>query len=181
MAKPDGRIIRSLRRKRGLRQSDLARIAGVSDKTIKRLEGGLTEPLPDTVAAVAGALKVATEALFQRMPTEPEPPAEDFGRVRSSFVGRRAQLSLLSERLAEARAGRAQVVWVAGEPGAGKSALMDELILRARASGFGVVKEGCYESPGAPSFWCWEQIFGALTEGMSFSDLERIVGKRRRI
>ncbi len=178
VAKPDGKIIRSLRRKRGLRQSDLARIAGVSDKTVKRLESGLTdEPLPDTVAAIAGALKVPTEALFERMPSEPEQPAEDFGRVRSSFVGRRAQLTLLSERLAEARAGRAQVVWVAGEPGAGKSALMDQLMRRARASGFGVVMGRCYESPGAPPFWPWQQVFNELTEGLSSAELQRIVGE----
>jgi transcriptional regulator with XRE-family HTH domain len=176
VARPDGRIIRKLRLKQGLRQLDLARKAGLAEKTIKRIEAGQTaQPNPDTVAYIAKVLNVAPEELFPRElsdAVEPGVPAGDSG-----FVGRDAQLALLWERLTEAKRGRAQVVWVAGEPGAGKSALMDELIRRARAAGFGVVKGSCYESPGAPSFLPWQQVFGVLAEDMSTAALRRIAGE----
>ena len=40
------------------------------------------------------------------------------------FVGRKDELQLLQELAGEARAGRAGAVWVAGDPGIGKSALI---------------------------------------------------------
>jgi DNA-binding winged helix-turn-helix (wHTH) protein/predicted ATPase len=47
-------------------------------------------------------------------------------RGRSLFVGRDHEIYVLQERLARARAGTGQVVCITGEPGIGKSRLLDE-------------------------------------------------------
>jgi DNA-binding SARP family transcriptional activator len=50
--------------------------------------------------------------------------------ARSPFVGREAELALLTERHLRAASGRGQVVLVTGEPGIGKSRLVGELVAR---------------------------------------------------
>ena len=52
-------------------------------------------------------------------------------RVADRFVGRDAELDLLRHYLDQAIAGERQVVFVAGEPGVGKSALVSEFLARA--------------------------------------------------
>jgi class 3 adenylate cyclase/tetratricopeptide (TPR) repeat protein len=51
---------------------------------------------------------------------------EGAGKRLSPFVGRNTELSLLRDRFAEAAQGRGQVVFLAGEPGMGKSRLLLE-------------------------------------------------------
>ena len=46
----------------------------------------------------------------------------------AGFVGRRAELLILNERLDAARAGRPQVVFVEAEAGAGKSTLLSQFV-----------------------------------------------------
>jgi DNA-binding CsgD family transcriptional regulator len=46
----------------------------------------------------------------------------------SGFVGRQSELAVLAERLAAAETGRPQVVYVEGEAGAGKSALLSQFL-----------------------------------------------------
>jgi DNA-binding SARP family transcriptional activator len=64
--------------------------------------------------------------------------------ARSPFVGREAELALLTERHRRAASGRGQVVLVTGEPGIGKSRLVDELIARLPA----------HEAKGTTTFRC---------------------------
>jgi class 3 adenylate cyclase/DNA-binding winged helix-turn-helix (wHTH) protein/tetratricopeptide (TPR) repeat protein len=47
-------------------------------------------------------------------------------RARSPFVGRALEMTLLRERLAQVEDGRGQAVGIAGEPGIGKSRLLEE-------------------------------------------------------
>jgi len=57
-----GAALRAARVRRGLRQRDLARLAGVSDATVSRLERGHLEGLAiGTVRAVAGKLDIGIE------------------------------------------------------------------------------------------------------------------------
>ena len=53
-------------------------------------------------------------------------------RPRPPLLGRAGELSMLTGAWARAHAGRGQVILVEGEPGEGKSRLMDELVARAR-------------------------------------------------
>jgi hypothetical protein len=58
--------------------------------------------------------------------------ARDFEHGLTSFVGREAELGLLSERFDQARTGHGQLVSIVGEPGIGKFRLLREFRRRVR-------------------------------------------------
>jgi TolB-like protein len=65
MPRPDGRFIRDLRRRKGMSIDQLARRAGVAEKTIRLVERDKTDnPHPETIASLAGALGLQPEELF---------------------------------------------------------------------------------------------------------------------
>ena len=71
--------------------------------------------------------------------------------ARSPFVGREAELALLTERHRRAASGRGQVVLVTGEPGIGKSRLVDELVARLPTpEAGGTTTFRCSPDPKAP-------------------------------
>ena len=70
-------------------------------------------------------------------------------RTRVPFVGRADALAVLSEALADVRAGRGRIVAVAGDAGIGKSRLIDELRAQWSASGGGSWAEARGQSYGA--------------------------------
>src|SRR3954451_13791683 len=73
------------------------------------------------------------------------------------FVGRARELAELQEALGEAGAGRGGLVVVTGEPGIGKTRLLQELSERARGD-FAVLSGRCWEEGGAPAYWPWIQV-----------------------
>lgn len=117
-----GERIRELRYLRGLTQAQLAHRAGVGEKTLKRLEGGHTDvPRPETLAALAGALGVATDALVSISDESGPPPAlHQLPRPPQNFTARRVELALLESHIVERGA---QVVSVHGMGGVGKTAI----------------------------------------------------------
>jgi DNA-binding CsgD family transcriptional regulator len=72
--------------------------------------------------------------------------------VRSPFVGRQRELTMLVECLAAAQAGETRIVLIAGEPGIGKSRLLRELGERARDIGWEVLEGRAYEAEGMPPY-----------------------------
>src|SRR5450631_2063881 len=64
------------------------------------------------------------------------------------FVGRERELQALDERLDEALATGGKVVLVSGEPGVGKTRLVEELSRRAEARGFVVAWGRSWEEEG---------------------------------
>ena len=66
--------------------------------------------------------------------------------------------------LASARAGRGRVALVGGEPGVGKTRLVEEIANEAAERGATVVWGRCYDGRGAPAFWPWVQIVGDLLD-----------------
>lgn len=78
LTKPIGSTIRILRRRKGVTLDQLARRAGVSEKTLRLLEREQTDtPHPETISAIAGALGVSPESLFEPLVTsEALPPNE---------------------------------------------------------------------------------------------------------
>ncbi|MEU9516688.1 BTAD domain-containing putative transcriptional regulator [Micromonospora sp. NPDC048169] len=81
----------------------------------------LAEPTPAAAAAPAASAAVAAPAV---------PP-------RGALVGRDGDLALLAGLLG---AGRSAIVWIEGEPGIGKSALLDAALDEARARGHRVAR-----------------------------------------
>ncbi|GLW91208.1 ATP-binding protein [Actinokineospora globicatena] len=89
----------------------------------------------------------------------------------NGFFGRAAELRLLAELLADAARGRPATVVLDGEPGTGKTRLVQEFARTARASGAFVLAGGCLELAG-------EGIpYGPLTEALR--SLVRTEGAQR--
>jgi tetratricopeptide (TPR) repeat protein len=74
------------------------------------------------------------------------------------FVGRLRELAVLRTRLAAARHGQGGVVLLIGEPGIGKTRMLDEIAREGRADGVETLVGRCYEGAGAPVFWPWLQV-----------------------
>ncbi|HYY88407.1 MAG TPA: AAA family ATPase, partial [Chloroflexota bacterium] len=64
----------------------------------------------------------------------------DEPNVRPEIVGRDAEVSALAALVSEAATGQGGAVWIEGEPGIGKSALVEVVGHHARASGFTVLR-----------------------------------------
>jgi len=64
------------------------------------------------------------------------------------FVGRAAELGRLDDALRRAEAGEGAAVIVGGEAGVGKTRLVEEMVVRARAGGHAVLRGGCVELEG---------------------------------
>ncbi|HEX6597608.1 MAG TPA: BTAD domain-containing putative transcriptional regulator, partial [Acidimicrobiales bacterium] len=84
-----------------------------------------------------------------------EPVNEDSG---SKLVGRAPERRRLQAALDRARAGHGRLVLVAGEPGVGKTRLVEALSDDARHAGAAVCWGRCHPGESAPPFWPWTQV-----------------------
>jgi DNA-binding CsgD family transcriptional regulator len=99
--------------------------------------------------------------------------------VEQVFVGRDAELTTISERLAAAAEGHAGVVWIEGDAGFGKTALVRR-ILRTLPDDFVVISAEADEIAREQSFGVLSQL-GVDGSGGSFAaglDLLRLTGER---
>ncbi len=81
-----------------------------------------------------------------------------------AFVGRDRELAELVAGLEDAIGGRGRLFLITGEPGIGKTWLVEHLAALATAQGISVYWGRCWEGGGAPPFWPWGQVIGALAE-----------------
>jgi DNA-binding SARP family transcriptional activator len=109
-------------------------------------------------AGAGGAPGVAEPAPARARATAAGPP----------LVGRDAELGQLLVTLTEARSGP-RVVLVEGEPGIGKTRLVEEMAAEAGAQGATVLWGRAFEGTAAPAFWPWlpplRSLVGQLPEG----------------
>jgi tetratricopeptide (TPR) repeat protein len=77
------------------------------------------------------------------------------------FVGRLRELGELSAVLAESAARRGGLIMVTGEPGIGKTRLMEEFASLLADQGWRVLTGRCWEHGGAPAYWPWIQVVRA--------------------
>jgi hypothetical protein len=106
----------------------------------------------------------------------PEPAPGTPGSKAEPFVGRTEELAQLRTALTEARAGRGQVVLLAGEPGIGKSRTAHEIAAEARTTGFEVLCGRSWEEEGAPAFWPWVQALRTWLERLDEAALRTMCG-----
>jgi DNA-binding SARP family transcriptional activator len=92
------------------------------------------------------------------------------------FVGRDEELAQFRGALEDARAGRGNVLLLVGEPGIGKSRMIQEFGAEARAVGFDVLCGRAWEEQGAPPFWPWVQALRAWVERLEPSILRTACG-----
>jgi DNA-binding SARP family transcriptional activator len=144
-----------------------------STRSLLDAELGL-DPGPELQALERAILNQAPE--LERPVQRRTQPASHRPERRGAFVGRTAELDELSEGLADAVTGRGRLFLLSGEPGIGKSRLMDELAAGARGSGVRVVVGRCWEGGGAPAFWPWAQALRGLVRETGAPELREQLG-----
>ncbi len=86
------------------------------------------------------------------------PPAHD------GFVGREPELGVLTAALEHAAGGRGAIAIVGGEPGVGKTSLVERVAAQASSRGFTVTQGQAEEGDGAPPFWPWIGVIRGLVD-----------------
>ncbi|GAA4396756.1 hypothetical protein GCM10023168_01010 [Fodinibacter luteus] len=79
-----------------------------------------------------------------------------------AMVGREAERSVLAEVLAAAAAGTPGAVLVVGDPGTGKTRLVDDALSTATAGGLVAAVGRCSQDDGAPPLWPWYALLDGL-------------------
>jgi transcriptional regulator with XRE-family HTH domain/tetratricopeptide (TPR) repeat protein len=168
-----GALLRRYRLTAGLTQELLAERAGVSARAISDLERGTRRaPRADTLALLATALNLAApargalEAAARPLdhPSALTRPARPRGLLLP-LVGRAHELALLTRHLAAspevpAPEATAPLLLLTGEPGIGKSRLLEEAVRRAADYGLRVLQGGCQRRGGQASY---SPVLEALT------------------
>ena len=120
MASQFSALLRQFRRQKGLTQEDLARLGGLSDRTIRRLETGESaNPQLDTVRLISDALGLDPDERADLLAVADgqvvsEPPSATSATSAPSLNGHRPE-SAVERRLAEAADGLAYAVRVRWE------------------------------------------------------------------
>jgi class 3 adenylate cyclase len=90
---------------------------------------------------------------------------------RLPFVGRQGELARLVGLLGEAAAGHGGLVFVAGEPGIGKTRLTEELAEAATGDGFSILWGHCLDGDWAPPYAPFAEVVDALTAAVEAEEL----------
>src|SRR5690349_9171452 len=93
--------------------------------------------------------------------------------VRGPIVGRSAELAQLGDALDDARSGRGGIALLVGEPGIGKSRLVEEV---AQTAGVDVAWGRAWEAGGAPPYWPWTQALRAIGGAATSVHVARLRG-----
>ncbi|WP_218136314.1 BTAD domain-containing putative transcriptional regulator [Nonomuraea jiangxiensis] len=87
-------------------------------------------------------------------------------RQAAGLVGRGEELGVLRQSIEAALTGRTGLAVVEGEPGAGKTRLLEEAAAAADQRGALVVWASCLEGDGTPSMWPWEQALTVVLDSL---------------
>ncbi|BEL06600.1 hypothetical protein Q0Z83_047910 [Actinoplanes sichuanensis] len=87
-------------------------------------------------------------------------------RPESDLVGRVEEFALLRRTVEGALTGGSAIGVVEGEPGVGKTRLLQEAAAVATRGDALVVWGRCLEGAGTPSMWPWEQALGRIVAGL---------------
>ncbi|WP_431914513.1 BTAD domain-containing putative transcriptional regulator [Nonomuraea jabiensis] len=87
-------------------------------------------------------------------------------RQESGLVGRGAELGVLRQAIEAALTGRSALAIVEGEPGVGKTRLLQETAAEASRLGPFVVWVSCLEGAGTPPMWPWEQALRPILDSL---------------
>src|SRR3989440_2536160 len=97
----------------------------------------------------------------------PSPPAP--------IIGRQRELSLVMNRYEAAKSGHAHVLLLAGEPGIGKTCLLDDIALRTARDGAVVLRGGASEAEGMPPYLPFLEALGRYVQDASLDQLHEQV------
>jgi len=164
-------LLRHHRNAAGLSQERLAERSGLSRRGVSDIERGLKRPYKDTVERLAGALGLSgpERAVFEsaaRLYQTPGarssggPVAPGAGMLRKGqfaseltpLVDRVRELALIERHLHTHTLCHSPLLLLAGEPGIGKSRLLQEATARALEAGWAVFAGGCVHRGGQEPF-----------------------------
>jgi tetratricopeptide (TPR) repeat protein len=126
------------------------------DRVVRR---ALAKDPGDRFPTCSAFVEAMQEACAAPVGLVPGAPAEVAAAL---FAGRHDELRTLLAALEAALTGRGSLVLVAGEPGIGKSRLLEELAAHARRRGARVLVGRAWEAGGAPPFWPWVEALRPL-------------------
>ena len=123
----------------------------------------------------------ACEVVWEEAPETVLPLPLPLERESSAFVARTEELHRLDAAWEDARAGRRQLVLVAGEPGIGKTRLTAEFVKRTHAGGGAAVLFGrCDEGMGVP-YQPFVEALGLYLRQATTPTLGRLAGELVRL
>lgn len=166
-------------------------VPGPLDALIVALLAKAPEDRPQSAGEVGGALG-ALAAPARRRPSTVESAANPLDRLAVGVhVGREREVDELCAAADLALTGRGQLVLISGEPGIGKTRLVEELTTYAHLRDALALWGRCYEGEGAPPYWPWIQVIRAYsidhdpdalaeTMGHGAADIAQIVSEVRR-
>jgi len=165
-----GALLKRFRRAAGLTQEALAARAGYSAVYVSMLERGRRLPLPATVQLLATALDLSAhdrELLLTaaRGQSDPSNHTPVWSPSPQPLIGRERELVAIEAHLVGSGP---PVLALAGEPGIGKTRLLQEAADRGAAYGWRVLHAGCQrrggQEPYAPLLGAIEQYVRAARE-----------------
>ncbi|RSM72541.1 transcriptional regulator [Actinoplanes sp. ATCC 53533] len=112
------------------------------------------------------ALSSAHRRLLAQPPAPAAPVGPMTGPPADPIVGRAEELAILRQAVRSTFAGGSGLVVLEGEPGVGKTRLLEQAGVEAEQGGALVVWGRCVEGDGAPSMWPWVEVFGTLVESL---------------
>jgi predicted ATPase/aminoglycoside phosphotransferase (APT) family kinase protein len=121
----------------------------------------------------AADAEVALAGLSTNGPARPAPTT-----ARRLIVGRDAERAILRDAYESAAAGRGQMVCVTGEPGLGKTALVEDFLDELSASGqsFGLARGRCSERlPGTEAYLPFLEALDGLLHGPDGAEAARVM------
>jgi DNA-binding winged helix-turn-helix (wHTH) protein/tetratricopeptide (TPR) repeat protein len=97
----------------------------------------------------------------------------------SPFVGRDERMRQLTDALAQAERGQGQLRVLVGEPGMGKTRVVEELADKALAAGVEVWIGRCSSGEGTPALWPWIQVLRACVARLGQARVRESMGAAR--
>ncbi|WP_329314437.1 ATP-binding protein [Streptomyces sp. NBC_01262] len=115
------------------------------------------------------ALEDAQRRILTQSPASPpvQEKDEELGRTtEATLFGRTEELATLRRIVERALAGDTAIGVVEGEPGAGKTRLLEEIAAVAGRLGALTVWGSCLEGDGTPAMWPWEQALSQVVRSL---------------
>jgi DNA-binding SARP family transcriptional activator/tetratricopeptide (TPR) repeat protein len=121
------------------------------------------------------ALQAAHEQVLKQTVAGPDGASRDEPPTTGGLVGRADELATLRRTLGPALDGGSGsgIGVVEGEPGVGKTRLLEEIAAEADRQGALVVWGRCLDGDGTPSMWPWVQAIGALLDNLAAPEREK--------
>jgi DNA-binding SARP family transcriptional activator len=135
------------------------------------------QQLADRILNQAAELEPTSAAVARAVAP---PRAQETPAPASELIGRVYERGALQASVDRLRRGNGGLLLLAGEPGIGKTALLEELGRLGRAAGAAVHWGRCHQSSGAPAFWPWIQLLRAVCREASDEELRmQVAGSAR--